>query len=166
MAPTTQEPEFENLPLRLAWPFLEANGLATEAAEIRTSPERLGSYTTTLRRAKLVASLRRKDLLDRFIETNWEFALTLEGRKKLNHYDQGLFKVRGVWCWWNAQRQHHDRRRDRSWDEDEVNFATANSERVRSASRASSPRGRVFARKFILLAESPQLPLLRRRRLR
>jgi len=88
MAPATQEPEFENLPLRLAWPFLEANGLATEAAEITTSPERLGSYTTTLRRAKLVASLRRKDLLDRFIETNWQFALTLEGRKKLNHYDQ------------------------------------------------------------------------------
>jgi hypothetical protein len=88
MAPTTQEPEFENLPLRLAWPFLEANGLATEAAEIRTSPERLGSYTTTLRRAKLIALLRRKDLLDRFIETNWQFALTLEGKKKLNHYDQ------------------------------------------------------------------------------
>src|SRR5260370_15034113 len=88
MAPATQEPEFENLPLRLAWPFLEANGLATEAAAIRTSPERLGSYTTTLRRAKLIALLRRKDLLDRFIETNWQFALTLEGKKKLNHYDQ------------------------------------------------------------------------------
>ena len=88
MATATQEPEFENLPLRLAWPFLEANGLATEAAGIRTSPERLGSYTTTLRRAKLVALLRRRDLLDRFIETNWQFALTLEGKKKLNHYDQ------------------------------------------------------------------------------
>src|SRR5260370_28841299 len=88
MAPTTQEPEFENLPLRLAWPFLEANGLATEAAEIRTSPERLGSYTTTLRRAKPVPSLRHKDLLDRFIETNWQFTLTLEGGKKLNNYDQ------------------------------------------------------------------------------
>ncbi len=88
MATATQEPEFENLPLRLAWPFLEANGLATDAAEIRTSPERLGSYTTTLRHAKLVALLRRKDLLDRFIETNWQFALTPEGKKKLNHYDQ------------------------------------------------------------------------------
>ena len=88
MATATQEPEFENLPLRLAWPFLEANGLATEAAEITTSPERLGSYTTTLRHAKLVALLRRKDILDRFIETNWQFALTPEGKKKLNHYDQ------------------------------------------------------------------------------
>jgi hypothetical protein len=32
--------------------------------------------------------LRRKDLLDRFIETNWQFVLTPEGKKKLNHYDQ------------------------------------------------------------------------------
>jgi hypothetical protein len=87
MATATQEPEFENLPLRLAWPFLEANGLATEADEIRTSPERLGSYTTSLRRAKLVALLRRKGLLDRFIETNWRFALTPAGKAKLNRYD-------------------------------------------------------------------------------
>ena len=83
----TQEPEFESLPLRLAYAFLEAKGLATEAAEIRTSPERLGSYTTSLRRAKIVALLRQKDLLDRFIETNWRFALTAAGRTKLNRYD-------------------------------------------------------------------------------
>ena len=84
----TQEPEFESLPLRLAYAFLEANGLATETAEIRTSPERLGSYTTSLRRAKIVALLRRKDLLGKFIETNWQFALTPAGKKKLNWYDQ------------------------------------------------------------------------------
>lgn len=87
LATATQEPEFENFPLRLAWPFLEANGLATEAAEIRTSPERLGSYTTSLRRAKLVALLRRKGLLDKFIETNWRFALTAAGKARLNRYD-------------------------------------------------------------------------------
>jgi hypothetical protein len=84
----TQEPEFENLPLRLAYAFLEANGLATEAAQIRTSPERLGSYTSSLRRAKIVTLLRRKDLLDRFIATNWRFALTPAGKKKLKRYDQ------------------------------------------------------------------------------
>jgi hypothetical protein len=84
----TQEPGFENLPLRLAYAFLEANGLATEATEIRTSPERLGSYTTSLRRAKIVALLRQKDLLDRFIETNWQSALMPVGKKKLKWYDQ------------------------------------------------------------------------------
>jgi hypothetical protein len=31
--------------------------------------------------------LRRKDLLDRFIETNWRFALTPAGKAKLNRYD-------------------------------------------------------------------------------
>jgi hypothetical protein len=84
----TQETEFESLPLRLAWGFLEANGLATEATQIRKSPEQFGSYTTSLRRAKIVALLRRKDLLDRFIETNWRYALGLAGKKKLKWYDQ------------------------------------------------------------------------------
>lgn len=84
----TQETDFESLPLRLAYAFLEANGLAPETAEIRTSPERLGSYTTSLRRAKIVALLRRKNLLDKFIDTNWQFALTHAGKKKLNWYDQ------------------------------------------------------------------------------
>jgi len=85
----TQEPEFESLPLRLAWGFLEANGLATEATQIRKSPEQFGSYTTSLRRAKIVALLRRKDLLDRFIETNWRYALltavTFTARLYSNH---------------------------------------------------------------------------------
>lgn len=88
MATATQEPEFEKLPLRLAYPFLEANGLATEAAEIRTSPERFGAYSTSLRRAKIVALLRRKNLLDRFIEANWRIALTPKGKKKLKRYDE------------------------------------------------------------------------------
>jgi hypothetical protein len=51
----TQEHEFEGLPLRLAYPFLDANGLATEAAEIRTSPARVGGYTSSIRRAKITA---------------------------------------------------------------------------------------------------------------
>jgi hypothetical protein len=84
----TQEQDFESLPLRLAYAFLDANGLATEAAEIRTSPARMGSYTSSIRRAKIVALLRQKDLLDRFTETNWKFAFTPAGKKKLSWYDQ------------------------------------------------------------------------------
>ena len=84
----TLEPQFESLPLRLAYTFLAANGLATEAAAIKQSSERLGSYTTSLRRAKIVALLRSKDLLKNFIETSWPFASTPLGRKKLNSYDQ------------------------------------------------------------------------------
>jgi hypothetical protein len=84
----TQETAFESLPLRSAYAFLEANSLSIEATEIRTSRERLGSYTSSLRRAKVVALLRRKGLLDRFVESNWQFALTPAGKKKLNKYEQ------------------------------------------------------------------------------
>ena len=68
--------------------FLRATGFATETGEIRKSPERLGAYTTSLKRAKIVALLRSKKLLDEFIETNWKFGLTPAGKKKLNRYDQ------------------------------------------------------------------------------
>jgi hypothetical protein len=83
-----QEPEYENLPLRLAYAFLAGNGLATEADEIRESPERLGSYTSSLRRAKIVALLRRRGLLSKFTETSWRYSLTPAGKKKLKSYEQ------------------------------------------------------------------------------
>ncbi len=83
-----QEPEFEALPLKLAYAFLATNGLAADVDEIRKSHDRLGSYTTSLRRAKIVALLRQKNLLDKFISTSWQFALTPAGKKKLNRYDR------------------------------------------------------------------------------
>jgi hypothetical protein len=86
--PPKLEPEFEALPLKLAYAFLAANGLAADVDEIRKSHDRLGSYTTSLRRAKIVALLRQKNLLDKFIKTSWQFALTSAGKKRLNRYDQ------------------------------------------------------------------------------
>jgi hypothetical protein len=86
--PPKQEREFEALPLKLAYTFLATNGLAAEVDEIRKSPDRLGSYTTSLRRAKIVALLRQRNLLDKFIKTSWQFALTPMGKKKLNRYDR------------------------------------------------------------------------------
>jgi hypothetical protein len=82
------EPEFEALPLRLAYGFLETNGLAGDAAEVKKSPERLGSYTSTLRRAKIVALLRSKGLLKTFIETSWPHGLSPDGKKKIDFYDR------------------------------------------------------------------------------
>ena len=90
----TQEPDFKSLPVKLAYAFLEANALATEAAEIRTSSARLGAYTTSVRRAKIVALLRRKHLLNRFIETSWRFASTPAGKTKLNFYEQLYLKYK------------------------------------------------------------------------
>lgn len=86
--PPKQEREFEALPLKLAYAFLATNSLAAEVDEIRTSPDRLGSYTTSLRRAKIIVLLRQRNLLDKFIKTSWQFALTSMGKKKLNRYDR------------------------------------------------------------------------------
>lgn len=91
----TSAPAPVSLSLRSAYAFLKANNLATEAAEIRTSPERLGSYTSSLRRAKIVALLRQKGLLDRFIETNWPLAREPAGQKKLKKYDQIYSRYEG-----------------------------------------------------------------------
>jgi hypothetical protein len=84
-----QEPQFQSLPVSLAYPFLDANGLATEAAQIRANPVQLASYhPRNLQRASIVALLRQRGLLDQFVESNWPFALTAEGKKKLDYYDR------------------------------------------------------------------------------
>ncbi len=53
----------EALPLRRAYPFLEANGLQVEGESTRASKDQFGSYTSTLKRAKVVALLSSKGLV-------------------------------------------------------------------------------------------------------
>jgi len=84
----TQEPESQRLPLRLAYAFLKANGLANEATEIKASHDQVGNWITSLRAAKVVALLRQENLLDKFIDANWRFALSPAGKKKLKWYDE------------------------------------------------------------------------------
>jgi hypothetical protein len=69
--------------LRLAYSFLEANGLSGEAEKIRVSKEQLGSYTTTLRRAKVVSLLKKKNLLNKFIEEHWPNGAIPEGKQHI-----------------------------------------------------------------------------------
>lgn len=89
-----QDVEFEALPLRLAYSFLTSNGLAKEANEIRSSQERLGSYTTTLKRAKIMALLKSSNLLSQFIEKNWPFGSSAGGKKKIAMYDNLYVKYK------------------------------------------------------------------------
>ena len=84
----TQGPEPERLPMRSAYAFLKANGLANEAAEIRASQDRVGNWITSLRAAKILVVLRRENLLDKFIEMHWRFAESPAGTKKLKWYDE------------------------------------------------------------------------------
>ena len=91
-----QEPEFQNLPLRLAYPFLTSNGLDAEADEIKKSRDKLGAYTSSLKRAKIIALLKQKGLLDNFVEVHWRFATTPAGKRKVSWYEQLYAKFEKV----------------------------------------------------------------------
>jgi hypothetical protein len=71
----------------LAYPFLAKNGYSSEMEKIRDSKEKLGSYDTTLKRAKIVALLQEKNLLERFLQEAWPDGGTPVGKheiKRLN----------------------------------------------------------------------------------
>ena len=74
------EKEIQSLPLKLAYGFLQANGLAKEAASIRASKAKLGSYDTSLKRAIVLAELTRNGLLDRFIAEKWPYGASPAGQ--------------------------------------------------------------------------------------
>lgn len=78
--------DVETLPLRLAYKFLEAHGLGGESETIRTSRERLGSYTTTLKRARVAAALQRDNLLNQFIAEYWPNGNTPKGKQLVERF--------------------------------------------------------------------------------
>lgn len=82
------EREFESLPLKLAYAFLAKKGLENESDAIRTNADRIDSYTSSLRRAKILALLRKRDLLQQFIGESWPYGSTDKGQKKIKFYDQ------------------------------------------------------------------------------
>jgi len=73
--------QYEALPLKLAYPFLAANNLQAEAESIRASKDQFGSYTSTLKRAKIVGLLSSKGLLNSFIEKHWPNGASNNGRE-------------------------------------------------------------------------------------
>ena len=82
---------YENLPLKYAYIFLEEKGFAKEAEDIKTSKESYKSYTTTLKRAKLVNILDKTNLLEEFIENWWPQGKSENGIKLINRY-RNIFK--------------------------------------------------------------------------
>lgn len=78
--------EFAALPLKLAYPFLVEDGLEKEAIEIKESKDQYLSYTSTLKRGKIVALLEKNNLLDKFVDKCWSFGKTQEGRRKIQRY--------------------------------------------------------------------------------
>ncbi|MBF8264561.1 MAG: hypothetical protein HW384_425 [Dehalococcoidia bacterium] len=83
MESTPEGEQFERLPLRLAWCFLTDRGLGNKADEIRNSKDTLGSYYTTLKRARVVTLLQENKILDQFVQQVWPFGNTQEGEKQI-----------------------------------------------------------------------------------
>ncbi|MCU1272505.1 MAG: hypothetical protein JWN74_3799 [Acidobacteriaceae bacterium] len=83
-----EDQSFENLPLKLAYGFLLSNGFGKEATEIRESKAKLGSYDSTLKRARILAELIRNQLLDQFIAEHWPHGATLEGQKRIRRLNK------------------------------------------------------------------------------
>lgn len=78
--------EFEALPLKSAYRFLEEKGLKGDAQRIKREKDKYKSYTSTLRRGKIIKLLEENHLLDEFIVKCWPFGKTENGEKKIRRY--------------------------------------------------------------------------------
>lgn len=75
------------LPLRSAYPFGEANGLANEVAAIRNRVIEWDlSFTSSLRRGYVVALFQEHGLLEKFMAEHWPFGTTAQGESKRRWY--------------------------------------------------------------------------------
>ncbi len=70
-------------PLKPAYSFLQKSGHEQEVEEIRTSKARLGSYTSTLRRARILAIIQQGNLLEQFIKQEWHYGGTADGAREI-----------------------------------------------------------------------------------
>ncbi|MBI4267589.1 MAG: DUF91 domain-containing protein [Chloroflexi bacterium] len=79
---------FESLPLRSAYKFLEEQGFTDEATQIRESKDSYKSYSSTLKRGKIVVLLEQKRLLQQFVDTLWHFGRTEKGKSRIRRYQR------------------------------------------------------------------------------
>lgn len=76
-----------NFPFDDAYDFLSQNGLAHESADIKSSSDKFKSYTSTLRRAKIIVLVRDKKLLDKFCKSVWPSGLTDKGKSRIRFFE-------------------------------------------------------------------------------
>ena len=87
MAGLPEDPD--NLPLRRAWPFLDAHGLADAAQEIRISRDRVGQRSASqLKRGRVIHLLKRENLLEAFIQDEWTNGATERGQRNIKAYER------------------------------------------------------------------------------
>ncbi len=71
------------LPLRLAYEFLQRQGLGEQAMAIRESAVDFLSYSSTVRRGKVIALLEARELMAKFLEQAWPLGKTVEGKREI-----------------------------------------------------------------------------------
>lgn len=85
----SQDPEeFEGFSLMSAYAFLRENNLEDEANAIRQSQDRYKSYSSTLRKGKIITLLKKSNLLDSFINDSWPSGKTAKGQRKIARYQR------------------------------------------------------------------------------
>ena len=76
-----------NFSLYDAYDYLSQNGLNQESSEIKNSSDKFKSYTSTLRRAKIIVLVRDKKLLDTFCNSVWPSGFTEKGKNRIKFYE-------------------------------------------------------------------------------
>jgi len=76
-----------NFSLYDAYDFLSQNGLVQESDEIKNSADKFKSYTSTLRRAKIIVLVRDKKLLDTFCNSVWPSGITDKGKSRIRFFE-------------------------------------------------------------------------------
>ena len=77
----------KNFSLFDAYDFLNTNGLEQECETIKNSSDKFKSYSSTLRRAKIITLVRDKKLLDDFCKTVWPSGLTDKGNSRIKFFE-------------------------------------------------------------------------------
>ena len=77
----------KNFSLFDAYDYLNSNGLEKECEEIKNSSDKYRSYSSTLRRAKIILLVRDKKLLDDFCKTVWISGITDKGKSRIRFFE-------------------------------------------------------------------------------
>ena len=85
--------KFRDLCLKCAYRFLASKGFQQEAKYFRSSKEHIQGYSLpSFKKARLIKFFTDNCLLEEFINSCWKCALSEDGRKKIEYYNQIMNK--------------------------------------------------------------------------
>ena len=80
--------------LPVAYDFLKVNGLNNECDEIKNSSDKFKSYSSTLRRAKIITLVRDKNILELFCNSVWPWGLTDKGKNRIKFLENLVLRFK------------------------------------------------------------------------